>query len=257
MTETDNEGNSSETKELSDIFANSGISHEEEKASGKSKELHDKKLTSHQPKKAEQNADVVTFSRQKLVMLTCKHDASRCSQCGKLDSNLKRCSRCRTAIYFSRDCHALDWKSKHKIECREILRLKEIVPEGEVHEGCPGKEGKNELTKADNERSSLEVTELTRTLANSGIRNKEEKPAAGQPRKAEQNADMATFIRQRLALLECKHDASRCSQCGKSDGNLKRCSRCKTAVYCSETVKQRTGSRNTKLSARKFYDLKK
>ena len=137
-------------------MANSQIRHEEKQASEQSKELPNKKLTSGGPREAEQNADILTFSRQKLAMLACKHDASRCSHCGKLDSNLKRCSRCKTAVYCSRDCHALDWKSKHKAECREIVRLKEIVPEEEVNEGCPGKEDKNELRKTDDQRNSSE-----------------------------------------------------------------------------------------------------
>ena len=94
-----------------------------------------------EPRKTEQKADMVTFSRQKLAMLTYKYDSSRCSQCGKSDGNLKHCSKCKTAVYCSRDCQARNWQSEHKAECREIIRLQEIVPE-EVEEG---KEGRQEL----------------------------------------------------------------------------------------------------------------
>ena len=150
----------------------------------------------------------------------------------------------------------LNWQSKHKAECREILRLKEIVPEKEVHEGCPGKEDENELRKTDDERNSSEVTELTRTLANNGIRHEDDKSIARQPRKTKQNEDVVTFNRQRLSSLECRHDASRCSQCGKSDGNLKRCSRCKTAVYCSRDCQTTNWQSKHKTECREILQLK-
>ena len=150
----------------------------------------------------------------------------------------------------------LNWQSKHKAEWREILQLKEIVPKKEVHEGCPGKEDENELRKTDDEQNSSEVTELTRTLANSGIRHEDDKSIARQPRKTKQNEDVVTFNRQRLSSLECRHDASHCSQCGKSDGNLKRCSRCKTAVYCSRDCQTTNWQSKHKTECREILQLK-
>ena len=72
-------------------------------------------------------ANLITFSKQKLAMLTCKYNQNRCGQCGKIDENLKTCSACRTARYCSRECQAQNWKGVHKNECKEIKRLKQII----------------------------------------------------------------------------------------------------------------------------------
>ena len=156
--ETDSEGN---IKELSGTLTNSGIKHEEKRASEKSKTLRNKERAGREPSEAEQIANVVTFSRQKLAMLTCKYDSSRCGQCGKSDGNLKHCSKCKTAVYCSRDCQARNWQSEHKAECREIIRLKEIVPEEEGHGGGPEKEGKSKLLRTNNGRNNSKITDLT------------------------------------------------------------------------------------------------
>lgn len=45
--------------------------------------------------------------------------------CGRPETRsheFRRCSVCGTVNYCSRGCQALDWKSKHKIECRAIQR---------------------------------------------------------------------------------------------------------------------------------------
>ena len=74
-------------------------------------------------------ANLQTFSCQKLALLQCEYDPKKCSRCGKSASveNLKQCSRCKSAKYCSQKCQAEDWKSKHKAHCKEIMRLMEIV----------------------------------------------------------------------------------------------------------------------------------
>ena len=74
-------------------------------------------------------ANLLTFSRQKLARIQCKYDPKKCSHCGKAASvdELKQCSRCKTAKYCSQKCQTKDWKEKHKIHCREIKRLEELI----------------------------------------------------------------------------------------------------------------------------------
>ena len=74
-------------------------------------------------------ANVLTFSRQKLARIQCEYDPKKCSHCRKAASvdELKQCSRCKTAKYCSQKCQTKDWKEKHKIHCREIKRLEELI----------------------------------------------------------------------------------------------------------------------------------
>ena len=50
-------------------------------------------------------------------------------------------------------------------------------------------------------------------------------------------ANLLTFHRQKLALLQCEYDPKCCSSCkkpGANDKHLKSCAKCKTAKYCSK-----------------------
>lgn len=48
------------------------------------------------------------------------HDAEFCGNCGVMEETgkkLLRCSRCKIAMYCSKDCQVKAWKSGHKREC--------------------------------------------------------------------------------------------------------------------------------------------
>ena len=74
-------------------------------------------------------ANLLTFSRQKLAMLQCEYDPKCCSHCKKPASSegLKSCSKCKTAKYCSRECQAQDWRARHKEYCKEISRLQRMI----------------------------------------------------------------------------------------------------------------------------------
>ena len=76
-------------------------------------------------------ANLLTFSRQKLAMLQCEYDPKCCSCCSKSlpTKELKACGKCRTAKYCSRECQIKGWETKHKVKCREIRRLKAVIEE--------------------------------------------------------------------------------------------------------------------------------
>ena len=78
-------------------------------------------------------ANLLTFSRQKLV-LQCECNPKCCSHCESSDTKkeLKTCSKCKTAKYCSRECQVQDWEMKHKTQCKEIRRLKEIIQREEI-----------------------------------------------------------------------------------------------------------------------------
>ena len=80
-------------------------------------------------KKLESKVDesLVTFSRQKLALLQCEYDPKRCLFCENFCTQLKQCTRCKTAKYCSRECQLKDWEKRHKKDCREIRRLQENI----------------------------------------------------------------------------------------------------------------------------------
>ena len=80
-------------------------------------------------KESSEAANMLTFSRQKLALMQSEYDPKCCNHCGKpaieaLSGNLMTCQNCKTAKYCSRDCQTEHWKQKHKIQCKEIVRLK-------------------------------------------------------------------------------------------------------------------------------------
>ena len=83
-------------------------------------------------------ANLQTFSRQKLALLQSEYDPKSCSYCMKPTKGLKTCIGCRTAKYCSRECQSKDWLKKHKKHCKEMIRLKTQI-DGTQPEGMSGK----------------------------------------------------------------------------------------------------------------------
>ena len=79
--------------------------------------------------KTTSSANLVTFSRQKLALIQCEYSSKSCSQCGKSVNirDMKRCTKCKTAHYCSKECQVKDWEQKHKVHCKEMRRLKEVI----------------------------------------------------------------------------------------------------------------------------------
>ena len=77
-----------------------------------------------------------TFSRQKLALVQCEYDPKRCGFCEKIFplTELRRCTKCKTAKYCSKECQTEDWEQRHKKHCKEIRRLQKIVSSLKV---CP------------------------------------------------------------------------------------------------------------------------
>jgi hypothetical protein len=42
-----------------------------------------------------------------------------CDNCGKIDTKLMKCSRCKSAYYCSAECQKCSWK-KHKLDCKQL-----------------------------------------------------------------------------------------------------------------------------------------
>ncbi|KAI5794097.1 hypothetical protein FPQ18DRAFT_235112, partial [Pyronema domesticum] len=52
-----------------------------------------------------------------------KKGCLECQKCQKKDIELKRCSRCQSAIYCGKDCQTTDWK-EHKKVCKVFAEVK-------------------------------------------------------------------------------------------------------------------------------------
>ena len=77
--------------------------------------------------------NLLTLTRQKLALLQCEYDPKLCSHCKKPGAgDLKSCAKCRTAKYCSRECQSKDWGAKHKVQCKEIKRLKDVIQKEET-----------------------------------------------------------------------------------------------------------------------------
>ena len=75
-----------------------------------------------------------TFCRQKLALLQCEYDPKSCNKCSRrgTEVSLKSCTKCKTAVYCSKQCQVEDWKPRHKKHCKEIQRLRDVV-QGKSH----------------------------------------------------------------------------------------------------------------------------
>ena len=71
--------------------------------------------------------------REKLSLLMIEYDPIRCSSCRHEDTErkLKICAGCVCAKYCSKSCQIEDWGGKHKTQCTEMRRLRELVYEAE------------------------------------------------------------------------------------------------------------------------------
>ncbi|KAJ3404328.1 hypothetical protein HDV05_007234, partial [Chytridiales sp. JEL 0842] len=54
-----------------------------------------------------------------------KTQAKGCTFCKSTEAPLKACGRCRNAFYCTSQCQNLDWKEKHKAQCRPVPKLSE------------------------------------------------------------------------------------------------------------------------------------
>ena len=66
-----------------------------------------------------------------MILLKCEYDPKLCSHCRKEDTKLKKCAKCATAKYCSKECQKSDWIAKHKAHCNEIVKLKEALRKGD------------------------------------------------------------------------------------------------------------------------------
>ena len=80
--------------------------------------------------------NILKLYREKLILLKCEYDPKLCSYCRKEDTKLKKCAKCCTAKYCSKECQKSDWIVKHKAHCNETIKLKEALQK-EGHEAVP------------------------------------------------------------------------------------------------------------------------
>ena len=45
------------------------------------------------------------------------HTPDKCGSCGLPKPDMKKCSRCKTVVYCSKECQIKDWKAGHKHAC--------------------------------------------------------------------------------------------------------------------------------------------
>ena len=73
---------------------------------------------------------VIPKYKEKLTWLVSQHDFNRCSYCAKLTQRSKGwnyCARCTSARYCSKQCQMKDWKCKHRDDCREIWKCRNVL----------------------------------------------------------------------------------------------------------------------------------
>ena len=49
-----------------------------------------------------------------------------------MQHQLKSCAKCKTAQYCSKECQIKDWDAKHKVQLKEIRRLKNVIEKEET-----------------------------------------------------------------------------------------------------------------------------
>ena len=185
------------------------------------------------------DANLLTFSRQKLALIQSEYDLKHCSCCRKCSPSLKTCVKCKTATYCSKECQEEDWKIKHRAHCKEIRRLTVLVDvesEGTTSE------------KHDDRLASVHPTTEQHEDFRDAQSLKEQKTARDE-------ASLLTFSRQKLALLQCEYNPKCCSYCGQGMDVLKTCSRCKTAKYCSQKCQEKDWPRKHKQHCKEMRRL--
>lgn len=128
-----------------------------------------------------------------------------CSFCGKFRNIIKRCSRCKNAIYCSKACHIMHWRFWHKDECVEILSAEE-------HEESSFHGTQCFLLEHGNENSKYSFNDDD---------DDEHKPYEG---------DVYYIESIKETAIGLQHGG--CAVCGNPCSQ--KCSRCKAIKYCSQ-----------------------
>lgn len=73
-----------------------------------------------------------------------------CVNC-KTKEGLKRCMRCKSAVYCSRECQIVDWKNGHKINCTSSVK------NGEIFTKSHNSESDAKISKGDTQKEILSL----------------------------------------------------------------------------------------------------
>ena len=146
------------------------------------------------------NANLVTFSRQKLALIQCDYDPKCCHHCGRSVAEVEvlECTKCQTAVYCSKNCRINNWKPKHRDQCIEIRKLKADIRTEERRANVMEMERQSKFTDPTMDKLSL------------------------------------SHIQNRYGGIFCNH-----CQKGMSEEELKTCVKCKTAKYCSRECQKK------------------
>ena len=141
-----------------------------------------------------------TFSRQKLALIQGEYDPKHCNNCGK-DGSLQNCTKCKVAMYCSKECQVKDWEKKHKTHCKEIRRLQKNI--------------------------STAVKEEEKEVMDSNSSNIEQIKSEIDPLDGPVTSESGvTFISQKRLRITSLYDSKSCGGCGKGQVGLRRCKRC-------------------------------
>ncbi len=119
-----------------------------------------------------------------------------------------------------------------------------------LNEKLEKEEKKTDCQSANVEESS-QIEELQGAVGGVSI---EEKMNAEDTKAQKEN--LKTFSRQKLALLQCEYDPKSCSRCEKKSSDLKMCSRCKVAMYCSTKCQTDDWAKSHKAKCKEIRRLK-
>ena len=68
----------------------------------------------------------VTFGPRKIGYDRCSNWLGPCHRAETHDKpQFARCSKCKVAVYCSRECQAFDWKARHKKVCKHVAKERE------------------------------------------------------------------------------------------------------------------------------------
>ena len=120
-------------------------------------------------------------------------------------------------------------------------------------------------TAGTSENKILPTSEYGKQNFAGTIPNKEELPSSqgARPNSQQQQENAATienlqtFSKQKLALLQCDYDPEKCTYCGKSKNDLKQCTKCKTAKYCSKECQAKSWDEKHKADCKEMRRLQK
>ncbi|KAH3819686.1 poly [ADP-ribose] polymerase tankyrase-like [Dreissena polymorpha] len=61
-----------------------------------------------------------------------EESGAKCANCGKVGSEMKRCSQCHTALYCNKDCQIKHWTAGHKQDCLGFVTAKSTIKNGKI-----------------------------------------------------------------------------------------------------------------------------